>query len=108
MDEQRTIKQNDSLHLYFRKLARVLAEAGLDIREVLMPAIYVPPTEKNVKEALWKPIQEAMYGKNSTTELLRQEEIDKIVDAITKHLAEHCLITAPLFPNKENKNDQHT
>jgi len=60
-------------------------------------------TEENIKEMIWKPIQHSLFGKKSTTELLRSEEIDKIYDVINKHLAENFLIEIPPFPSLEIK-----
>lgn len=102
MEKTRTQLQNDSLHLWFSMLAKTLNEAGVDLRQVLTPDVRVMPTDKNVKEFLWRPIQEAMFGKRSTTTLSTQD-IDKIYDVINRHLSENWLIQTPKFPNKEDQ-----
>ena len=68
MEKQRTIKQNKSLHLWFRLLSDELNAAGLDMKKVLKPTINIPWTDKNVKEFIWRPIQHSMLIKKSTTD----------------------------------------
>lgn len=90
MDEiypQRTRQQNKALHVLFRELAKELNEAGLDMRRVLKPGIDIPWAAESVKEYLWRPIQKAQLGKQSTTELTTKE-IDQVFDTINKHLGE--------------------
>jgi len=101
--EKRTTQQNKALHLFFRQLAAVINEAGLDLTEVLTPAVNVMATEENVKEVLWKPLQKVLLNTKSTTELLKQEEIDKVYDVLNKHFAENFLLTIPPFPSWENE-----
>ncbi len=53
-----------------------------------------------LKEMMWKPIQKAMFGKGSTTQLKKQEEIDKIIDVFVKFFAEKFQQDLPPFPEK--------
>ena len=76
-EKQRTIKQNKSLHLWFRLLADTLNEAGLDMRTVLKPSISIEWNDKTIKEYIFKPILEAMLLKKSTTEM-NTKDIDKV------------------------------
>jgi len=85
-DKQRTLKQNAAIHLYFQKIAEVLNDAGLDMRKVLKPEVHIPWTKQTVKDFLWRPVQELMVRKESTTELERKE-IDPIFDTVNRHLA---------------------
>lgn len=85
--KKRTISQNSALHLYFQQLADVLTDAGLDMRIVLKPDIDIRWTKESVKEYLWKPIMEKMFGNKSTTEMTTGQ-IDEIFEVITKHLGE--------------------
>jgi len=71
--DKRTLKQNKSLHKYCELLADALNDAGLDMKKVLRPTIDIPWTKTSVKEHLWKPIQEAMLSKESTTEMQTNE-----------------------------------
>ena len=96
---QRTIRQNNALHKYFELLAEELNEAGLDMKKTLKPSIDIPWDKHGVKEYLWRPIQEAMLGKKSTTKL-NTKEIDKIYDTLNRHLSERFGLTV-LFPSSE-------
>ena len=86
-EKKRTIQQNKALHLWFELVAKGLNDAGLDMRKTLKPGIDIPWTKNNIKNFLWRPVQEAMVGKKSTTELTTTE-IDKIYDVINLHLGE--------------------
>jgi len=99
-EKQRTSKQNQALHLFFRLLAERLNENGKDLATILAKSpIDIPATEENVKEVLWRPIQEAMFDKRSTT-TLSTKDIDRIYDVINKFLGE-MQIECPTFPSIE-------
>lgn len=101
MQDQRTIQQNKALHLWFRMLANTLNENGVDMATILSKFIIdIPATEHNIKEDIFKPVMFAMYGKRSTTNLLKKEEIDRLVDVICKFLGE-MKIECPVFPSIE-------
>ena len=84
---QRTIRQNKAMHKYFTLLAEELNSAGLDMKKVLKPGVDIPWTNESVKEHLWRPIQEVMTGKHSTTELgtVDPGEVYKVLD---RHISE--------------------
>mgnify|MGYP001618265824 CR=1 FL=1 len=103
-EELRTIQQNRSLHLLFRKIAVVLNEAGYDVRkttEVMKEGIELPWSDILVKELLWRFCQKAIYNKHSTTKLKKQEEIDMIYMTLTRFLGERLGIEMPPFPSLE-------
>jgi hypothetical protein len=83
----RTAKQNDCLHKYFRLLAESLNAAGLDMRKVMKPEWEIPWTEEMVKAHLWKPVQDVMLDKESTTEL-STTDVDAVYQVVSRHLAE--------------------
>jgi hypothetical protein len=97
---QRTIKQNNSLHLYFELLAGALNEAGLDMRAVMKPSVDIPWTAENVKNHLWRPIQKVVLNKESTTEL-STDEISKVYDVLNRHLGEKFGVHED-FPSIDN------
>lgn len=97
---KRTALQNRSLHLMFRLLADELNNAGLDMRTVLKPEIHIDWNPQTVKEYLWRPVQLAQLGKESTTELTTKE-IDQIFDTINRHLGEKFGLHAD-FPSIES------
>lgn len=65
----RTGNQNNALHLYLSRLSVAMNDAGLDMTKVLSHHDLIPWDVKgmNAKEKLWKPIQEALTGQESTT-----------------------------------------
>ena len=84
----RTHAQNNSLWLFYRLLAERLNDLGLDQRKLLKPSINIPWTEQAVHDYLWVPIQEAMTGKTSTTQLKKLGEIDQIHEVLCRELGE--------------------
>lgn len=84
-EQIRTKQQNRSLHLFYKKLAKAFNDAGLDMRKVLSPAIAIPWTEKTIKDLLWRPLQKAYLGKESTTEL-NTKDIDRIYDVLNREV----------------------
>lgn len=99
LESKRTLKQNSSLHLYCELLAEELNMAGLDMREVLKPSVDINWTSESVKEYLWRPIQKAMYQKQSTTEL-ETAEVSRVYEVLNRHLGEKFGIHTP-FPSIE-------
>lgn len=97
---KRTILQNKSLHLYLRLLSEALNDAGLDMKKVLKPTIAISWNEKNAKEYLWRPVQEALLLKKSTTEL-STDEIDKVYQELNRHISEKFGIHVA-FPSEED------
>jgi len=99
--EKRTLQQNSALHLFFRLLADELNNAGLDMRQVLLPSVEIPWTPANIKEYLWRPIQTAYTGKNSTTDLDKIKEISDVYEILNRHLGEKFGVHVE-FPSIEN------
>ena len=94
---QRTSQQNRALHKWFEMLAEAFNDAGKDIREVMKPEIEIPWTAENIKNLLWRPVQEIYLQKKSTTELTTAD-IDKIYDILNRHIGEKFGIHVP-FPS---------
>lgn len=105
-NEQRSLSQNNSLHKWLTEIATLLNEQGKTMKEVMsaMREYEVKPTMHGLKENVWKPIQEAMFGTTSTTELKKSEkQIDDIIDVMTKIFAQ-IEVTLPPFPSEESRN----
>ena len=94
-----TAKQRSSIHVYLRQVMTALNNAGLDMRKVLKPGVEIPWTEYAAKEFLWRPIQKAMTGKESTTALktVDPSEVHQVLD---KHLSEKFSVSFP-WPSKQ-------
>lgn len=101
--ETRTTQQNKSLHLFFEQLAEAMNEKHCDMRMIIRKDIEIEWSKETVKEFIWKPLQNALYGKKSTTELLKTQEIDKIYDYIVKIISERSKgeVIVPEWPSDE-------
>jgi len=97
--EKRTLRQNRAMHLAFDLLGKQLNDAGLDMKQVLKPNIAIPWNKMTVKKYLWKPIQEAMYGTDSTTNLTTKQ-VHKVWDVLMRHLGEQFGVVQE-FPSIE-------
>lgn len=96
----RTNKQNKAIHLYCSHLSKALNSEGLDVRVVVSPGVSMMWTPYLVKELLWKATQKTMFGKESTKQLKKMEEIDKIYDVINLTIGQRTGIYIP-FPSLE-------
>lgn len=97
--KQRTKRQNSALHVFCHLLADLLNASGLDQRKVLKASIEIPWDGKSVKEKLWKPIQEAVIHKQSTTEADRRE-YTQVYEVLAHHMATKLNVTIPQWPSK--------
>lgn len=99
--KQRTLTQNRSLHLFFTHVAAALNMAGFDMKRTLRHDIEIPWDERSVKEYLWRPVQDAQLGKESTTELTTKD-IDTIYETLNRYLGERTGVHVP-FPSIEEQ-----
>lgn len=105
--KQRTKRQNSALHVFCGLLADLLNASGLDRRKVLKPEIEIPWDLKSVKEDLWKPIQEAVIHKESTTEADRTE-YTRVYEVLAHHMATKLNVTIPDWPRKQDNDNAAT
>lgn len=68
-------------------LSDELNTAGLEMKVVLKPDYKIWWTPEAIKENLWKPLQKAMYQKESTTELTTAQ-VDKVFEQLAHILGE--------------------
>lgn len=98
---QRTLKQNNSIHLFCEMLSTELNNHGLTIQETLKHAkADIDWTPELVKEILWKKIQKALLKKKSTTKL-DTKEVDLVYEHINRFTSQMG-ISVP-FPTSEKK-----
>jgi len=84
----RTTQQNKALHLWARNVAKELNRQGLSVQHVLNHAkVELDWNENLVKEQLWRPIQKAITGKESTTEPETQDYV-LIYDTLNRFLSD--------------------
>lgn len=93
----RTIRQNSAIHKYFELLADELNNAGYSMMKVLNHEAEIPWTPASVKEHLWRPIQKAQLGKESTTKL-ETKEVGEVYETLNRHIAEKLGVHVP-FPS---------
>ncbi len=99
-DQQRTVKQNASLHLWFRQAAEFLNDSGLDMKTVLAAkSVDVPWTEVTFKEIIWRPIQEAMLLVESTADV-KTVDYPRVYDVLVRHFAQNLECTLPVWPDR--------
>ena len=98
---KRTAQQNKAIHCYFRLLAAALNDAGYDMKRVLKQSVDIPWTEDSVKRHLWKPIQDAMIGKMSTTQL-ETFDVSEVYDCLNRHTASKLAVSVA-FPEEDHK-----
>ena len=96
--KNRTTAQNRALHLYFTFISDELNNLGLEFeyQGLNIKDLSIPYTPKIVKDFVWRPIQVALFDKESTTKL-NSKEINTIIDVITKFFGERGVYLE--FPN---------
>jgi len=97
---QRTSQQNRALHKYFELLAEAFNESSLTVQLVLKEKIELDWQPSMVKELLWRPAQQALLEKQSTTELDKVEDITTVYEHLNRHIAQKFHIHVP-FPSME-------
>lgn len=85
-DKIRTLAQNRALHLCFKQLANLLNESGIDYTKLVIKAD-IPWSSEMCKELIWRPVQKAYSGTESTTKL-KTTDIDAIFSVIIKSVSE--------------------
>ena len=92
----RTSQQNKALHKYLGMLVKQLNDSGLDMKKVIKEEVDIPWSVDSAKDYLWRPVQKAVLGKESTTDL-NTADVNEVYTALSRHLSEKFNITTP-FP----------
>ena len=104
-DKNRSSLQNASMHVYFGQLAEALNDAGYHY----IITINQRETECNwdpemVKRFIWKPIQNALFDKNSTTRL-STVQCQQVYEHVNRLTAEKFCIHIP-WPSKDSMGER--
>lgn len=99
---QRTIAQNNALHLWCTQLADKFREAGYT-RKIQLGTMLHPWTMESVKLA-FKEFSVAMYGKEHTSDLTT-DELTHVAEVFDQQILEQLGIDVP-FPSFEEKQYQ--
>jgi hypothetical protein len=87
LGEQRTLKQNRSMHKLFKMLSDDLNSKGLDARTILKPSYSIWWTEEMIKRDLWCPLQKVMFGTEHTSELTTAQ-VSKVYQQLSQIIGE--------------------
>lgn len=85
--KQRSDLQNKALHLYLSMLSQALNDAGYDFRQTIKDDIEIPWSPELCKEYLWRVIQKAMTGADSTTKP-KTSDYPQIYETLNRHTAQ--------------------
>lgn len=96
--KQRTLRQNRAMHKWFTQVAEYLNDAGLDQRKVLKESVDIPWTGEAIKKQLWKPLQNALLQKESTTELTKGE-VGRVEELLVRHIGQKLGTELPEWPH---------
>ena len=99
VESRRSDAQNNALHLWCEMVANALNDAGLDMRHTIREEVEMPWTKSSVKEYLWRPLQKAMTGEESTT-MPAKSQYPEISEMIARHLSARFGITLPAWPDR--------
>jgi hypothetical protein len=84
--DQRTLAQNRSIHLFCTMLSDALNDAGLDIAKTMKQDASIPWSATLIKELMWSVVQKAMFDTSSTTKL-DTKQVGEVYDVINRHLS---------------------
>ena len=100
----RTNKQNAALHKWLSMLSVFLNEAGYDMKKTLSHHVEIPWDKqgRNAKELLFKPVLEAMTGKESTAKADRVQ-YNEVQEVLARHFAQREGLVIPPWPSVESE-----
>ena len=104
--QQRTGQQNRALYLFLTRLSEALNLAGLDMKKVLKESVDIDWNKNLAHDYLWIPIQKAVCGTDSTTELEKQVDIEKVHETLMRHLGEKYHVEFIPFPVEIKKEEK--
>lgn len=104
--KQRTEQQNKALHVYCKLRSDSLNDAGLTVQAVLAKSMDLEWTPFRFKELMWKKSLKRLYGKDSTTKMTKQEEIDNVYNHIERYLGTEFQMETIDFPHDPDKENQ--
>ncbi len=84
--KKRTGKQNRSLWKWATQYADALNDAGWDMKRALRAEINIPWTKDSFIDLVYRPVQEAMYGIESTREP-DTKQMSQVVEVIIREMA---------------------
>ena len=98
----RTGSQNSAMHLWYTQVADECNKNGVDAKLVMSKVIRMDMTPEFIK-AMWKTLQRALFKTESTTQLKKTGQIDKVYDHFVRFFADEFQLELPPFPHDEKK-----
>lgn len=95
----RTTTQNRALHKYLSMLADALNSAGYDMKRTIKQEVDIPWNGDTAKEFLWRPIQKAVTGLDSTAKA-DTSQYNNIYEVLNRHIAQKFGVSVP-WPSKD-------
>lgn len=105
--KKRTDQQRKSIEVFCELLAKNLNLAGLEMKIVLKPEYKIWWTKESVKENIFKPMCKAMFNKESTADLEKLGQIDKVHEQIMQMLGEKFGLEWIDWPHKKINEDNY-
>ncbi len=98
----RTNKQNAALHKWLSMLSVFLNDAGYDMKKTLSHHMEIPWDKqgRNAKELLFKPVLEALTGKESTAKADRVQ-YSEVREVLARHFADREGLIIPEWPRAD-------
>jgi hypothetical protein len=96
--DKRTLQQNKSQWLWLTQIAQCLNDNNMYISETIKSE--VEWSKDSVKTLIFDTVMKALYNKNSSTKL-NKDEYDKLIDTIVNIFAKKGVVI-PDFPNRED------
>lgn len=103
-EKRRTDQQRKAIEVYCRDLAQALNDAGWDQRAVLAAmreGVELPWSQPRAKDVLWREVQQAMLGKESTTKL-DPKEVSRVYETLNRWTSSTLGVGVP-FPSLEDQ-----
>lgn len=97
----RTSSQNKSLHLWFSQISEICQNQGVTWNMLIKHTVDVAVLPDGVKN-FWKVLQKALYNTDSTTELKKTGQIDRMVEHFALFMGKEG-VEVPPFPHDEKK-----
>ena len=91
--------QFKAMHRWFELIAKQLNDAGMDQRRILKESVLIEWDKDSVKRNLWKPVQKAMTGKESTKDIDGTES-GNIQETLCRHFGEKFGIELVEWPHE--------
>ena len=84
--KQRSLKQNNSIYRYQSELSKAFNEAGFTVAQTLSQPLDMSWSPVLIKELIWRRVQMALTGKESSTKLITTE-VSQVYEEINHYTA---------------------